>query len=252
MRQGVTKLAKAIILAGGKGTRLLPYTIVMPKPMLPIGEIPVIEIISRQLKFHGFDKVVISLGHLSGVIKLFLESKAGEPGLPDFDFFTEEKALGTSGSLKAIDPEDEDFLVINGDILTTLNLGSMFENHKERGAMLTIGTRRTEYQLPLGSITLDADGYVTDFHEKPKLQFIDNIGAYVYSRKVLDYIRPEERIDVNTLVKRLLKDGQKVLAFLSEGPYFWIDIGTHADYERANTEFHKIQDQFPFLEGLIH
>lgn len=252
MRKGVTRLAVAIILAGGKGTRLLPYTIVMPKPMLPIGEIPIIEIISRQLKYHGFDKVVVSLGHLSGVIKLFLESKAGEPGLPEFDFYTEDKVLGTSGSIKAIGLEDEDFLVINGDILTTLDLRKMFLTHKEKGAVLTIGTRETEYQLPLGSITLDNEGYVTDFHEKPKLNFIDNIGAYVYSKKVLDYIDHDERIDVNVLVKRLLEDNQKVLAFLSEGPYFWIDIGTHADYEKANAEFHKIQGQFPFLGGLTH
>lgn len=245
-------MAKAIILAGGKGTRLLPYTIVIPKPMLPIGEIPVIEIISRQLKFHGFDQVVISLGHLSGVIKLFLESKSGDPGFPDFDFYTEQEALGTSGSIKAIGLDDEDFLVINGDILTTLNLQEMFEMHKKRGAVLTIGTRKTEYQLPLGSLKLDEEGCVTDFDEKPTLEFIDNVGAYVYSRKVLNYINTDERIDVNVLVKRLLGDKQKVLAFLSEGPYFWIDIGTHADYEKANNEFHKIQNQFPFLKGLTN
>ena len=245
-------MAKAIILAGGKGTRLLPYTIVIPKPMLPIGEIPVIEIISRQLKFHGFDRVVISLGHLSGVIKLFLESKSGDAGFPEFDFYTEHKALGTSGSVKAIGIDDEDFLVINGDILTTLNLREMFKLHQEKGALLTIGTRKTEYQMPVGSIKLNKEGYVTDFDEKPKLEFIDNIGAYVYSRKVLRYINPDERIDVNVLVKRLLADHQKVLAFLSEGPYFWIDIGTHADYEKANLEFHKIQDQFPYLEGLTN
>ena len=243
-------MAKAIILAGGKGTRLLPYTIVVPKPMLPIGDIPIIEIISRQLKFYGFDEVVISLGHLSGVIKFFLESKTGDPGLPLFSYYTEHKALGTSGSIKAIDLEEEDFLVINGDILTTLNMREMLDAHRSRGALFTIGTRKTEYQLPLGSITLNDEGYVTEFAEKPTFEFMDNIGAYVYSKKVLEYIGPDEQIDVNILVQRLLSDHQKVLAYRSDGPYFWIDIGTHADYEKANNEFHKIEDQFPFLRGV--
>ena len=102
------KMSRAIILAGGKGTRLLPYTIVMPKPMLPIGEIPIIEIISKQLKYYGFDNVTVSLGHLSGIIKLFLESKVGSAGFPNFDFVHENSPLGTSGPLKAVNPSEED------------------------------------------------------------------------------------------------------------------------------------------------
>ena len=242
-------MSQAVILAGGKGTRLLPYTIVVPKPMLPIGDISIIEIISRQLKYYGFYDVVVSLGHLSGVIELFLESKRSDPGLPTFKYFTEIEALGTSGSIRAINPSNQNFLVINGDILTTLDMRKMMTCHEEHSAVLTIGTRDTEYQLPLGSIEVNEEGYVTEFTEKPKYKLIDNIGAYIYSKKVLEYIAPNERIDVNVLVHRLLDNKEKVLAFKSDGPYFWIDIGTHADYERANNEFHLIQDQFPFLKG---
>lgn len=240
---------RAVILAGGKGTRLLPYTIVVPKPMLPIGEIPIIEIISRQLKYFGFDKVTVSLGHLSGMIKLYLEGENGKEGLPVFDFFEEETPLGTSGPIKAIQPVEENILAINGDILSTLNMRDMFEKHLAANATLTIGVRLTNYQLPLGSIEVDQDSWVTSFQEKPTVTHLDNIGAYVYSKRALDFIEENERIDVNILVDRLLTAGEKVFAYRSDGPYFWIDIGTHADYEKANKEFQEIRNLMPFLQS---
>lgn len=240
-------MKRAIILAGGKGTRLLPYTIVIPKPMLPIGDIPVIEIIARQLKFHGFEEVVVSLGHLSEIVRVYLESKSGLEGLPVFKFHTELQSLGTSGSIREINLSDDNFVVMNGDILTTLDIGEMFKQHCKHQAILTIGVRKAEYQLPLGSITTDAQGYVQTFTEKPKLSFLDNIGVYVYSKRIVEYMKLGSRIDVNELVELLLTSGEKVFTYRSDGPYFWIDIGTHADYERANNEFKNLIYQFPFL-----
>jgi NDP-sugar pyrophosphorylase family protein len=239
---------RAIILAGGKGTRLLPYTIVIPKPMLPIGHIPIIEIIARQLFNYGFSDVTVSVGHLSGMIEVFLETLKGEVGIPNFKVFKETVPLGTSGPIKAIAPAEEDFLVVNGDILTTLNMKKMYQAHLESDAVLTIAVRQTEYQLPLGSITISEGGWITDFQEKPKSTHFDNIGAYVYAKEALQYIEDEEKIDVNILVHRLLEDEQKILAFRSDGPYFWIDIGTHADYEKANEQFEKLRPEFPFLK----
>jgi NDP-sugar pyrophosphorylase family protein len=242
------KMNKAIILAGGKGTRLLPYTIVVPKPMLPIGEIPIIEIISKQLSYFGFNEVTVSLGHLSGMIQLFLESKKKEKGFPSFKFFQEDEPLGTSGPIKAISPIEENFLVINGDILTTLDMRKMFDQHLKEKACLTVGVRLTDYTLPLGSISVDENSNITSFIEKPKVTHLDNIGAYAYSTKVLDYINPGERIDVNILIDRLLKANEKVMAFRSDGPYYWIDIGTHADYEKANNNFSNIIKSMPYIE----
>jgi NDP-sugar pyrophosphorylase family protein len=238
---------RAIILAGGKGTRLLPYTVVIPKPMLPIGDVPVIEIISRQLKYFGFDEVVVSLGHLSDIIRVFLESKSGDEELPKFHFYKETSSLGTSGSIREINLEDDNFAVINGDILTTLDIKKMFDEHCRQNAILTIGIRKTEYQLPLGSITTDEDGYLQSFTEKPKLTFLDNIGAYIYSKNIYKYMEPNTKLDVNVLVQILLSAGEKIFTYRNDGPYFWIDIGTHADYERANKEFSLIRDQFPFI-----
>ena len=217
--------------------------------MLPIGEIPIIEIISRQLKYFGFDKVTVSLGHLSGMIKLYLEGESGKEGLPAFDFFEEDSPLGTSGPIKAILPVEEDILAINGDILSTLNMKDMFEKHLEAKATLTIGVRLTNYQLPLGSIQVDQNSLVTSFQEKPTVTHLDNIGAYVYSKRALEFIKNDERIDVNILVERLLAAGERVLAYRSDGPYFWIDIGTHADYEKANKEFQEIRKLMPFLDN---
>ena len=241
---------QAIVLAGGKGTRLLPYTIVIPKPMLPIGEIPIIEIISRQLKFHNFNKVTVSLGYHADMIRLFLAEKKEDPGLPSFEFFFESTPLGTSGPVKGISPKEENFLVINGDILSTINLDALYTKHCESGAALTIAVRQTSYQLPLGSIEVDEENNVTEFREKPTFTLLDNIGAYVYNRKVLNYMKVDEKIDVNVLTEKLLNNNEKVTIFRSDGPYFWIDIGTHADYERANKEFAQIAHEMPFLSGV--
>ena len=227
---------KAVILAGGKGTRLLPYTIVIPKPMLPIAGIPIIEIISRQLNYYGFDDVSVSLGHLSEMIKVYLTGK--------------EKAKGTAGPIKELGISAENFVVMNGDILTNINLKNLYEFHYENNAALTIAVRNTSYQLPFGAVTINSKNEVTNFEEKPKIELIDNIGAYVYSQRALTFMAKNEKIDVNTLVLRLLEAGEKVLAFLNVGPYYWIDIGTHADYEKANDELNGLLSEFPFLKGV--
>jgi NDP-sugar pyrophosphorylase family protein len=115
---------------------------------------------------------------------------------------------------------------------------------------LTIAVRKTSYQLPLGSIEVDNQNNVLNFKEKPTFEFLDNIGAYVYNSRVLNYMSPSEQIDVNVLTQRLIENKESVRVFRSDGPYFWIDIGTHADYERANKEFAEVSNSMPFLKGI--
>lgn len=240
---------RAAILAGGKGTRLLPYTIVIPKPMLPVGNIPVIEIIARQLKHHGFEEVTISLGHMSELIENFLRSHSNDELLPKFSFFKESTPLGTSGAIPFIfQTGDRDLLVVNGDVITTLDMRTMFKRHQERNSILTLGIRRTSHTLPLGSVTVDKSGYINRFEEKPTLEFLDNIGVYVYSHRISEYIGENERIDINLLVDRLIEAKEKVDTYLSEGLYYWIDIGTHADYEKANKEIDSIIGKMPYMK----
>ena len=239
-------MRKAIVLAGGLGTRLRPYTVVFPKPMLPIGGRPILETILRQLHHYGFSNATLSLGYMSGVVQSYFEG-SDVKGIPILEYFVEKIPLGTAGPVKAIDPKEENFLVMNGDILTTLDLDSLFDYHVASGALLTLAVRKADYQLPLGIIEFDADGMVKEFKEKPTVSHFDNVGIYVYSRKVLSHMRPGLRCDVNDLVNQLIKEGERVAAFRSEEPYYWIDIGRHGDYETANEEFDKVRDAFPFL-----
>jgi NDP-sugar pyrophosphorylase family protein len=240
---------KGAILAGGRGTRLHPYTIVIPKPLLPVGGVPVIEIIARQFKYFGFDQVNVSLGYEGRQIEHLLEAHSSDSRLPKFHFFHEDEPLGTSGAIPALfGPYDSNLLVMNGDIITSLDLREMYKSHCESNAILTIAIRKTRHRLPVGSIEVDSEGDVIQFIEKPELEFLDNVGIYVYSREVCNYIAPGEKVDVDILVKRLLSEKKKVSTFLSEGPYYWIDIGTHADYEKANTEISTLLNQIPFMK----
>lgn len=237
----------AIVLAGGKGTRLRPYTVVFPKPLLPIGGIPILETILRQLLHFGFSRATLSLGYMAGVIRSYFEGGVEAP-LPNLSYFTETIPLGTSGSIRAIAPADDNFLVMNGDVLSTLDLGRLYGYHVENGAALTLAVRKAEHRLPLGVIEIDGDNVVTGFREKPVVTHLDNLGIYVYSRRVLEFMREGERCDVNDLVLDLIQQGQKVMAFVSEEPYYWIDIGQHGDFEKANEEFDHLKKAFPFLE----
>jgi len=241
-------MRRAIVLAGGKGTRLKPYTVVFPKPMLPIGGKPILETILRQLSYFNFGKVTLSLGYMPEIIQTYFEAIDSKERLPLLDYFIEDKELGTAGPVKAIDPEENDFLVMNGDILSTLNLKALFDFHVTSGAILTLAVRHKEYQLPLGVIEFDDDGNISAFKEKPIVSYFDNLGIYIYNHKVLKYIENGARCDVNDLVNLLIKKGEKVAAYQSEDPYYWIDIGRHGDYELANEEFEKISEQFVFLK----
>ncbi len=240
-------MKRAVILAGGKGTRLRPYTVVFPKPLLPIGDKPILETILRQLYYFGFTNATLSLGYMSDLIQSYFEG-ANLDNIPELEYYTEEKPLGTSGSIKAINPDEENFLVMNGDILSTLDLKELFEFHVKSSAIMTLAVRKANFQLPLGIIEFDDQGLVKKFKEKPLIEHYDNVGIYIYNKKVLSYMDSEKRCDVNDLVNTLIKNGEKVAAFRSQPQYYWIDIGRHGDYETANEEFSKIKDAFPFLK----
>ncbi|HSA30238.1 MAG TPA: sugar phosphate nucleotidyltransferase [Candidatus Omnitrophota bacterium] len=235
---------QAVILAGGQGTRLAPYTLVFPKPMLPVGGQPIIETIIQQLAYYNFKDVVICLGYLGNLIEVYLKNDSRVPKDVNIRYVLESKPLGTAGALSLIDGLEDDFLVINGDILTTLNFQDFFLFHKQKKSSLSIAAGQKKIKMSLGILEIDGQDRVKEFIEKPTYTFQDNMGVYIYNRRALQYIPQNERLDFNILVEKMIQDGEDIFAYRSEDPYFWIDIGQHADFESANQEFEKRRNEF--------
>jgi NDP-sugar pyrophosphorylase family protein len=235
---------QAFILAGGKGTRLQPYTTVFPKPMLPIGGRPIIEIIIAQLAYFGFNDIVISLGYLGDYIRMYFEDKKKIPPGVRLRYVVEDTPLGTAGSVSLLENPEESFLVINGDILSTLDYRDFMQYHKSRESILTLAVGLKKVAMSLGILELGPDNTITNFTEKPTYTYNDNMGIYIYKSDVLRYIKKSQRLDLNDLVMDLLRHKEKVCGYISEAPYYWIDIGKSGDYEAANSEFDKRRDIF--------
>jgi NDP-mannose synthase len=227
---------RAVILAGGEGMRLRPYTTVLPKPLMPLGNRPVLELILNQLRGAGFDEIDLSVGHLGGLIKAYLsESTTLEEELK-ISYHWETVPLGTAGSLRLIDPPDEPFLVMNGDILTTLDYGELMDAHRREGAALTIATHEKNVQLSLGVVEGEpGGGAVTGFREKPTLNYRVSMGIYVYSPATLAVIPEQRHFDFPDVVLELLDRGKYVYSYPFDGE--WFDIGTRDEHERAMSRF---------------
>ena len=234
---------KAVILAGGKGTRLAPYTTVFPKPLVPLGHRPILDIIIRQLAYYGFDDVVLTVGYLAELIQAYFQT--AQEGLPaglKLTYVKERTPLGTAGSLSLIDGLDDTFLVMNGDVLTSLNYADMIAFHRANGNALTIGTYDKQHHIDLGVIDVDETGAVTGYREKPTLAFPVSIGIYAYEPTVLRYVQPGEHLDFPELVERLLAAGEKVMSYRCRD--YWLDIGNPGDYRRAQDEFEAMPERF--------
>lgn len=236
---------KAIILAGGKGTRLLPYTTVFPKPMLPVGGKPILEIIIRQLAYYGFRDIVLSVGYLAEIIEAYFQKDnfALNNGVT-LAYVKEKEPLGTAGPIALMPDLKETFLVMNGDVLTTLDYSKLMAFHKEKDALLTIATSKKEVKMDLGIVEIDDAQRVRNYIEKPTYTYFDSMGIYIYEPEVIRYIEHGIYLDFPTLVQKLIENGEKVVAYYYDKSYYWIDIGQRKEYERANEEFEKRRDEF--------
>jgi NDP-mannose synthase len=232
---------RAVVLAGGLGMRLRPYTAVLPKPLMPVGDRPVLDIVIRQLCHHGFGRVTIATGYLAELIEAFFRN-GEEYGIP-IDYHREHSPLGTAGAIAMIDDlESEPFLVMNGDVLTDLDYGALIHQHLETEAAATIATITRDIQVSLGVLHFTdphQPDRLTSYDEKPHFEFEASMGIYAFSPRVLGYLRPEERLDFPDLIRRLLSAGEVVRAFRSD--CYWLDIGRHDDYEQALEEFESMR-----------
>lgn len=230
---------RAVILAGGMGTRLRPYTTVLPKPLMPVGDRPILDLVLRQLRQRGFDRATISTGYLAELIEAFF-GDGSKVGLA-VDYVREDEPLGTAGALALLGEVDEDLLVMNGDVLTDLDFGALLDRHIADGAALTIATKERDVQVSLGVLQFEDgqdDARVTGYIEKPRYQFEASMGVYCFSPRVLDHLEPGARLDFPDLVLRLIAAGETVRAWRC--PDFWLDIGRPDDYEQAQEAIDKL------------
>ena len=235
-------MKRAVVLAGGLGMRLRPYTTVLPKPLMPIGDRPILDVIVRQLSSHGFERLTIVTGHLAELIEAFFGD--GERfGIP-IDYFREEEPLGTVGALRLLDGLDEDFLVMNGDVLTDLDYSEFLDEHRASDAAASIAAHRREVQVSLGVLEFGDpmdDARLTGYIEKPTYDYEVSMGVYAFAPRALELIEANKRLDFPDLVLRLLAAGEVVRARRSED--YWLDIGRHDDYETATDEFERMRDR---------
>jgi NDP-sugar pyrophosphorylase family protein len=229
---------RAVILAGGKGTRLLPFTKVFPKPLVPLGDKPILDTIIRQLKHFGFTHITLAVGHMAEMIQTYVRS--GEQYGITIDYALEEQPLGTIGPLAQIHDLDETFLVMNGDLITNLDYKHLIEFHKKTGAMATIGTYEKNLKIELGIIKNNGGNLIEDYIEKPVYTFNVSMGIYVFEREILQYVEAQKYLDFPDLVRCLLADGQAVVSYPFDG--YWLDIGNHSDYEKAVEKFESMKE----------
>ena len=231
------------MLAGGKGTRLRPYTTVLPKPLMPVGDRPILDIVVRQLKAHGFERITIATGYLAELIEVFFRD--GESyGIP-IDYFREEEPLGTVGALSMIEGlDDGDFLVMNGDVLTDMSYAKLLDDHIADGAAATIATKTRDVRIELGVLVFgdpeDRDR-LTGYMEKPKVRYEASMGVYCFSPGALEHIEKGKPLDFPSLITKLVDKGETVRAWQSDD--YWLDIGRHDDYEAAQNEFEEIRSR---------
>jgi NDP-sugar pyrophosphorylase family protein len=230
---------RAVILAGGLGTRLRPYTTVIPKPLVPIGDRPVLEHIIRSLARSGVDHIDLCVNHLGELILIYL-ANADIPPEVRLAFHWESEPLGTAGALATVPDLEGSFIVVNGDLLTTLDYRALFEHHKEHGAALTVAMHGKRVNIDLGVIEADG-GLVRNYIEKPSLRYQVSMGAYVYDERALDFL-PDGVCQFPDLVLRLLEAGERIAAFESEAD--WYDIGTVGAYERASADAERYPEKY--------
>jgi NDP-sugar pyrophosphorylase family protein len=234
---------RAVILAGGEGVRLRPYTSVLPKPLMPIGDRPVLDIVVRQLKAHGFERITLATGYLAELIEVFFRDGSAY-GIP-IDYYREREPLGTVGALALIDGlADEDVLVMNGDVLTDMDYGALLERHRAGGAAATIATKVRNVEISLGVLRFEDGGdptRLTGYDEKPTIDYTASMGVYCFAPRALTYIQPGEHIDFPDLILRMIAAGEIVRSSPSED--YWLDIGRHEDYELAQDEFESVRER---------
>jgi NDP-sugar pyrophosphorylase family protein len=231
---------RAVVLAGGIGTRLRPYTIVLPKPLMPIGDYPILEVIIRQLMRHGFTHVTLAVNHHANILKAFFED--GNRWGIHIDYSLETKPISTIAPLSLIPDLPENFLLMNGDVLTDFDFSGFFERHIACGRLFTIAAIRRWQLIDYGVLQIDSSHRLTGFSEKPQTEYLVSMGVYAVNRRILQFVPPDSKYGFDDLMKDLLGKDEPVAVEPYDG--YWLDIGRPDDYMRAVEEFEQRKPQF--------
>lgn len=230
---------RAVILAGGRGTRLRPYTLVLPKPLMPIGDLPILEVIIKQLVAAGFDRITLAVNHQAEIIKAFFMD--GSKWSVRIDYSLEDKPLSTMAPLRLIKDLPDNFLVMNGDILTDLNFNDLYQTHIRHNEIFTISSFVREQLVDYGVLDV-AEGRLVGLREKPRMNYEVSMGVYMMSRRALDFIPDNVAYGFDTLMHDLIAASQRVAVKSFSG--YWLDIGRPDDYAQAIDEFEVMRERF--------
>jgi NDP-sugar pyrophosphorylase family protein len=231
---------QAVILAGGKGTRLKPYSTAFPKVLMPIGQWPILEIIVRQLRHYGFLKIVMAVGHMKELIQAYFGD--GSKWGVTIVYSAEEFPLGTAAPLRLIPGVEDDFLVMNGDVLTDMDYAEFFDRHRTGASLCTIAMYQKPIRIDLGVIKTDERDAIVDYIEKPVLSYSVSMGVYAFKKETIDHIPPNAYFDFPQLILKLIGEKRAVAGYRFDG--LWLDIGRPSDYELAEEEFEKHKSRY--------
>jgi NDP-mannose synthase len=226
---------RAVILAGGQGTRLRPYTVVFPKPLMPLGEYPILEVIVRQLAIDGFDRITMAVNRQANLIKAFFGD--GEQWNVRIDYSVESRPLSTIAPLCLIDDLPDTFLLMNGDVLTDLRFRGLYREHVGSGSHFTVAASRRTHTIDYGVLQTDAANALIGFEEKPSVRYLVSMGIYIVEKSVLSLVPPDQPYGFDHLMHALIARGDRVRVEPHEG--FWLDLGRPDDYAQAVEEFER-------------
>jgi len=230
------KSNRVVLMVGGLGTRLRPLTDNIPKPMLKVGNKPILETIILNFKKYGFVNIVLCVSYKAEIIEAYF--KDGSEFGVNIEYVHENKRMGTAGALSLVKEKlTEPFFVMNGDLLTNINFENMMESHLLNNSIATMGVREYDFQVPYGVVKTDGVNIVS-IEEKPVHHFFVSGGVYVLSHEVLKYIPRDEYYDMPTLFEKVIEEKEKSISFPIHE--YWLDIGRIEEFEKANNEFYEV------------
>lgn len=237
---------RAIILAGGKGTRLLPFTTLIPKPLVPLGgRYSILEIVLIQLSRAGFDHVTLAVNRLSNLIMSYFGD--GSRWDLTLDYSLEDQPLSTIGPLTLIKDLPDNFLVMNGDILCDLDYGEFFRQHITSNNLLSVSAYHREVMIDFGVLEYDHNYNLTGFREKPTFDFNVSMGIYCLNKKAINHVQPNTPYGFDDLMREGLAKQQKIQIIPFSG--FWLDIGRPEDYQYADQNFDSLSKSLGIMDA---